>query len=43
MCIPGNPPQSEIEVVFTSANDTAIMSFTLALDTAKRLRVVDVF
>lgn len=43
LCIPGNPPQSEIEVVFTSANDTAIMSFTLAVDSAKRLRVADVY
>jgi len=43
LCIPGNPPQSEIEVVFTSASDTTVMSFTLAVDTAKRLRVVDVF
>ncbi|GEM_PF-4155691 len=43
LCIPGNPPQSEIEVVFTSPSDTAIMSFTLAVDSAQRLKVVDVY
>jgi len=43
LCIPSNPPQSEIEVVFTSAGNTAVMSFTLVVDSAKRLRVVDVF
>ncbi len=43
LCITGNPPQSEIEVVFRTPKDTTVMSFTLAVDTAKRLRVVDVF
>ncbi len=43
LCIPGNPPQSEVEVTFASSTVDVVMSFTLVVDENNMLRVQEIF